>query len=89
MAAAAKQSIPRDHIVNFLREQGFSFRRQVGRVEIYRHSGSKRRVEIVRKDFLDPDAVRSMLRQAGLDRKQIEGFVGDSRAAARPRASRR
>ncbi len=83
MGPVARSSVPRQQLINRLRALGFTFRKRTGRVELYRSVATTRRVEIVRKEMLDEDAVRLILRQAGLDREEIERFIGESRTTAR------
>ncbi len=81
MPPARKSSVPKEHLVNLLRELGYKFRQKTGRVELWRHPTSKHRVEINIKDYLDPATVRSMLYQCGLDPGKVEDFIGGSRTS--------
>jgi hypothetical protein len=83
MGPVARSCIPRQHLINRLRELGFTFRKRTGRVELYRCAATARRVEIVRKDLLDEEAVRSILRQSGVEREEIERFIGETRTSGR------
>lgn len=67
--------IPHDALINALRSLNFRFKRQADRVEIYKQSGSTRRVEIRRHDWHDEITVRTILRQAGMEPAQINAFV--------------
>lgn len=58
--------IPHDALINALRSLNFRFKRQADRVEVYKQSGTTRRVEVRRHDWHDETAVRTILRQAGM-----------------------
>ena len=67
--------IPHDALVNALRSLKFRFKRQADRVEIYKQSGTTRRVQLRRHDLHDETAARTVLRQAGMSDTDIDAFV--------------
>lgn len=71
--------IPHDALINALRSLKFKFKRQADRVEIYKQSGTTRRVEIRRHDWHDETAVKIILRQAGMEPDQIAAFIAEAK----------
>lgn len=69
----------REHLVNKLREIGFSFRKQHWRVAEWRRGTPKMVVMIPERDDLDESVVRNILRQAGCPADDIDAFVRISR----------
>lgn len=67
--------IPNDALINALRSLNFSFKKQTDRMMIYKLRGSTRRVAVRRNKSHDEIAVRSILRQAGMDDEAIEQFI--------------
>jgi hypothetical protein len=67
--------IPNDAVTNALRKLNFTFKRQADRVMIWKQRGSTRRVSVRRRDLHDPDAVRTLLKQAGMPHDEIENFI--------------
>ena len=68
-------SIPRSEVNNRLREADFHYKDRGDRAEIYRQSGTRRRVDVSMRDWLEEDYVIVVLRQAGLTENQIDGFL--------------
>jgi hypothetical protein len=66
--------VSREAVVNRIREAGFTFKRQADRVEIWKKRGATTRVNIARRDLLDPVYVATVLRQAGLSETEIAAF---------------
>lgn len=67
--------IPHDALVNALRSLKFRFKRQADRVEIYKQSGTTRRVQLRRHDLHDETAARTVLKQAGMAQSDIDAFI--------------
>jgi hypothetical protein len=67
--------VSRDALINALRSKGFTFKRQADRVELWKQSGTTRRVELRRKDQHDEVAARTLLRQAGFEVLEIDQFL--------------
>jgi len=53
----------------------YEFKEQLHFQERYRVRGGTHVIHVPRKDLLDPEYVRSALRQAGQDLEQIEEFI--------------
>lgn len=60
---------------NFVRDHGFSFKKQGRRRDIYKRPGDPHRMMLPRTSSVDDDFARSLLRQAGIDDAQIEAFI--------------
>jgi hypothetical protein len=71
-------TVPRDQIVNRLREAGYRFHRKADRVEFYRRPGDIRRVSIPRRDLIPEPIACAILHQAGLTHEQIAQFLKDA-----------
>lgn len=69
--------IPRERLVNALRQLKFSFKRQADKVELYVQAGTGLRCSVRRRDLLDPQAVRIALHQAGMPADEIERFIAN------------
>lgn len=70
--------IARDRLINKLRELGYTFKRDAWRVSIWKKG--THRVEVRKKDFLEEETVRQMLRQCGCEREEIDRFIGECRS---------
>lgn len=70
--------VSREHLINKLRELGYKFKRDCWRVSMYKRG--THRVEVRKRDFLDEDAVRSMLRQCGQSPEEIDAFIKCTRS---------
>jgi len=71
--------IQRGRFINFLREQGFSYKDQSDRTVLYRRSSDTKEVWLRRKeDPLSEAYVRSTLRQCGIDGATIEQFIANN-----------
>lgn len=71
--------VPHEALIKALRSLKFTFKRQADRVEIYKQSGSTRRVEIRRRDLHDEMYSRVLLRQAGMAPDAIESFIAEAK----------
>lgn len=69
--------VPTPQLVQRLRDAGYRFKRQADRVQIYKESGSTRRVNVPRRDFVTDNDARAILRNAGLTDGQVEKFLED------------
>jgi hypothetical protein len=67
--------ISRDQIVARVREANWRLSTQTPRVDIYKLANSARRMDIPKKDFFPENAVRVILRSAGLTRDEIDDFL--------------
>jgi hypothetical protein len=71
--------ISKRRFVSKLRELGYDFKEQLHYQERYRLRGGVHIIHVPRKDLLDEEYVRCVLRQARQTREQIERFVGEAR----------
>ena len=71
--------IPNDALINAVRDQGFTFKKQTERVVIYKERGTTARVAIRRNVMHDELYVRILLRQAGMPADKIERFITNTR----------
>jgi len=74
------RSVPRDRLLNKLRELGFSFRSNAEHADFWRRSSDSVRVTVPRKQLVDEEAVRVILRHAGERAAAIEAFLNQTRA---------
>lgn len=63
------------HFVSKLRELKYDFKEQLHFQDRYRKRGGTHIIHVPRCDNLEDDWVRFTLRQAGLQREEIENFV--------------
>ena len=77
---APPRSIHREHLLNKLRALGFRFKKQSERVDLFHRPTDGCRVEVRRKDLLDEQACRIILRQAGCAAAEVNEFCGAARA---------
>jgi hypothetical protein len=68
----------RDRIISKLRELGYGFKRDAWRVQIFRHPVTLDVIAVRKRDDIDDDWVRSVLRQAGCSKEDIERFIGQA-----------
>jgi hypothetical protein len=71
-------SIPREYVVNELKKRGYRFRKETEHVQVFSHPGTSVRVLVRRKQRLDLEEAKSLLRQAGCDHDEIRAFVSAS-----------
>jgi len=71
--------ISKRRFVSKLRELGYDFKEQLHYQERYRLRGGVHIIHVPRKDLLDEEYVRCVLRQARQKSEQIERFVGEAR----------
>lgn len=67
--------IPNDALINILRSQNFTFKRQTDRINLYRQRGGTTRVAVKKSQFHTPEYARSVLRIAGVDDNRIKRFL--------------
>jgi hypothetical protein len=67
--------ISRQQVVARVREAKWRLSTQTPRVDIYKLSGSSRRMNIPKKDFFPESSVRAILKSAGLPRDDVEDFL--------------
>lgn len=70
---------PRDHLINKLRELGFSFRKECDRTSMWRRSSDGVRVFVPRNAEVKDENVTAILDQCGLTTDEIKRFLGHSR----------
>lgn len=71
--------ISKRRFVSKLRELKYDFKEQLHFQERYRKRGGTHVIHVPRCDYLEPEFVCSTLRQAGLNKEQIEEFLRDSK----------
>jgi len=69
--------IPNDALINALRKLGYKFKDQKDRVALYKKPGSTARIGVRRIDLHDEQAVRILLKQAGMPQTEIESFINN------------
>lgn len=69
--------VRREHLINAIRQKQFHFKRQADRVELYKQAGSTKRVEIPRRDLIDPAHAAFILRQAGYTDDEVRKFLAE------------
>ena len=67
--------ISREQVINRLRAQQFVYQDRTKHGELYRQKNTGQRVNVPRRDFLEPEAVRLILRQAGLSNEEVADFI--------------
>jgi hypothetical protein len=72
--------IPRERLINKLRELNYTFRTQTLKSQLWRKKGGTHCVWLPRKENpLSETYVRNVLRQCGVDQEEIERFIGQNR----------
>lgn len=82
MAAPPNSLVPCEHLTNKLRALGFTFRKQMPRVMMWKRGTPKSVALVPRCDLLDPVTVRCILRQVGLSVEDIEQFLATSHVSS-------
>ena len=67
----------RKRLLKALRAHNFYFKRKAKKVEMWRERGGTRRLAVPFKKDLSPEQAWLVLYQAGLSKKEIEGWVSD------------
>jgi len=67
--------VPRERLLNKLRELGFVFKKEKGHVQLYRRSSDGTRATLRKRDLIDVAEVTAMLRQAGCSEEEIRSFI--------------
>ncbi len=67
--------VPNESLINAVRSQGFSFKRQTDRMAVYKQRGGTKRVLIRRNASHDEIYAREILRTAGMPDADIEKFL--------------
>ena len=65
----------RERVIAKIRELGYAFRRDAWRIQEFRHPSTLHVIQIRKKDDVDDNWVRNVLRQAGLASEEIEAFI--------------
>lgn len=68
----------RDRVISKLRELGYTFRQDAWRVQMFRHPVTMHVIQVRKRDDIDDDWVRSVLRQAGCSKDETERFIGQN-----------
>jgi len=68
-------SISREQLLTRVREEGYSFKRQTDKVDLYRKKGSTDRITIDRNKSFEESYVRVVLKQAGLTDEDITALL--------------
>ena len=66
--------IPRERLLNLIRSEDYSFKRQTSRIDIYKKKGSTHRVTIMRQHELSPEYVERILISIGVSHEEIRKF---------------
>ena len=70
--------VPNDALINVLRDQGYTFKRQTDRVMLYKRRGGTQRVQVRRNACHDKKYVRILLAQAGMGQADIDNFIASA-----------
>jgi predicted RNA binding protein YcfA (HicA-like mRNA interferase family) len=65
----------RERFINKIRDLGYKFKRDAWRIQVWKHPQTMHVIEPRKKDDLDDDWVRSVLRHAGCSKEDIEAFI--------------
>ena len=72
------QFVKKEHLINKLRELGFTFSRHGDRTEIWKKKGDTLRVNVPRrKNSVDAKRAGLVLKSAGCQREDILAFLAD------------
>jgi hypothetical protein len=71
---------PREHLINKLRELGFTFRRDCDRTSMWVRSGDGQRVFLPRTSTVKDENVFAILTQAGVNETEIRRFLAASKS---------
>ena len=73
--------VPRERLINKLRELGYTYRDQTLRSQLWRKRGGTHYVWIPKKeDPVSETYVRNLLRQCGMQPADVDTFIGACRA---------
>lgn len=75
MCSAHLRVVPNTALVNAIRSKGFSYKTRSDRMEIYKQSGTTKRIFIRRHRNHDPEYASTILRQAGFAEGEIIKFL--------------
>lgn len=67
--------IPRQQVINRLRDASFRFKKRGDRTELYRQSGTGQRVFVPLRDLLTEDEATVVLSQGGVTPEQVDEFL--------------
>ena len=62
-------------LINAIRSKGFRYKDRSDRMEIYKQSGTTKRILVRRHSNHDPEYAASILRQAGFNESEIAPFI--------------
>lgn len=69
--------VRREQLINAIRTKGFGFKRQAERVDIWKQSGSTKRVMLPRRDLIEPKNAAFILKGAGFAESEIKRFLSE------------
>ncbi len=69
--------VPKEKLLNAIREKGYRFKRQTERVELYKLQGGTNRVQLRRTALHDNKVARSVLRDVGYSEEEIDAFIAE------------
>ena len=72
--------ISKRHFVSKLKQLGYVFKEQLHYQDRFRLKGGTHIIHVPRRDTLEEDYVRLVLRQAGQTKPQIDEFIADANA---------
>jgi hypothetical protein len=67
--------VGRDKLINALRKKKFAFKRQTERIDLFKQAGSTKRVQVPRKDTVDPRTAAFILKTAGYNDDEVKEFI--------------
>ena len=73
-----------DALINGIRSQKFTFKGQTARVVLYKKKGGTQRIAIHRREYHDPDYVKRVLSEAGMEPDEIERFISETSRNRKP-----
>lgn len=69
--------VRRDKLINAVKSKGFKFKRQTERIDLYKQTGTSKRVEIRKRDLFDRKSAVHILRTAGFGDQELKDFLGE------------
>jgi len=69
--------VPRDKLLNAIRSQGYKFKRQTERIELWKKPGNTHRLEVRKNARHDVEYTKMLLRKAGMSKEKIETFIAE------------
>lgn len=72
---------PREHLINKLRELGFTFRRDCDKTSMWCRAADGIRVFLPRNNQVKDENVKAILQMAGVPDEEIKRFIGVSKSS--------